>query len=86
MPRIKDPRYQKKYMAADLSRLIIGKMKPDYRQRDVADALDISQQAFGQRLKTCNFTYTQLIELFDLLKFTDDEILRSMKRKGIRKG
>lgn len=83
MPRVKIKK--KEYMASDLSRAIAGKMYKTFRQQDIADKLDITQPAFSARLSKGDFTYQQLLVIFDILNFSDDEILKAMKLKGVRK-
>ena len=65
-----------------LVRLVYGTMKVrNITQGQMADKLDISQQAFGKKLKTKRFTYSDLVTIFAELEIPDDEILSVMREK-----
>lgn len=62
--------------------LIYGTMKVRHiTQTKMADVLDISQQAFGKKLKRAQFTYSDLVSVFEALGFTDEEILSVMRER-----
>ena len=80
MPRVAINK--KKYMIADLSGWIVGKMHTEKkRQPEIAEAIGITQPALSYRLNssTDTFTYGDLITLFKKLNATDEEILRLMR-------
>ena len=78
MPRVALKR--KEYMVADLSKWIVGKMyEKRISQKEMADMLGITQQAFGQRLRRGYFPYKDLIQIIKKLDATDEEILRLMR-------
>lgn len=61
--------------------LIYGLMKVQNKsQKQMADKLSISQPAFGKKLKRKQFTFLDLVTIFDELGFTDEQILSVMKR------
>ena len=49
------------------------------KQSDIADLLNLKQQAVSYKLRKGAFTYADLIALFEFLNVPDDEILRLMK-------
>lgn len=71
-------------MTSDLVSRIYGTMKVKrITQRQIADVLDISQQAFGKKLKNGQFTFWDLVTIFETLGFEDEQILSLMReRKG----
>lgn len=85
MPRVEIKK--KDYMLADLPFWLIKEAKKrGMHQKDMAEALGISPQAFhGRLLKKPNgdpkdvFTYGELLTLFKLLELSDEEILKLMK-------
>lgn len=78
MPRVSINK--KKYLKADLREWIIGRMKSlNLTQEDMSNLMNITQQAFGHRLREGNFKNDQLYVIFDKLQATDEEILRLMK-------
>lgn len=78
MPRVHI--LQKKYMLKDLSDWITGKMRIQKKsQAYMGELLGISQVAYGQRLRTGNFEFSQLIEIFKELQASDEEIIKLMK-------
>lgn len=59
---------------------IYGDMKVKHiPQRQMAAELGITQQAFSKKLKTAQFTFSDLYTIFRVLEFTDGEILTVMK-------
>lgn len=85
MPRIHAKK--KEYMIGDLPGWIIGRMYTKrLKQKDLADLLGITPQAFSARLQRDGkgnpkdvFTYGDLLILFKALDATDEEILRLTK-------
>lgn len=62
-------------MKDHLCDLIVGKMKRLHiRQTDIARELGISQVAVGKKIKNRQFTFEDLIVLFEILQFTPDEV------------
>jgi len=49
------------------------------RQKDVGEAIGVSQQAIGYMMRTGNIKYEDLIVMLKELHATDDEILQIMK-------
>lgn len=71
---------KKKYMISDFRVWVIGKMNVlGKSQADMGNLLGISQPAFGKRLRTSNFDYSQIITIFKELQATDEEIVKFMK-------
>jgi predicted transcriptional regulator len=78
MPRVHINK--KKYMISDFRVWVIGKMNVlGKSQADMGNLLGISQPAFGKRLRTSNFDYSQIITIFKELQATDEEIVKFMK-------
>lgn len=78
MPRITSKK--KEYKTKDFGKWIKGKMAMlDLTQADMGDCLNITQQAFGQKLRTGQFTYAQILAIGEKLQFTDEEILKWMR-------
>ena len=65
--------------------LIYGTMKvKKLTQTQMADKLDISQQAFGKKLKNKQFTFSDLVTIFTELEISDADILSVMReRRGV---
>ena len=66
--------------------LIYGTMKVQHvTQRQMADKLGISQQAYAKKLKNSQFTFVDLVTIFEELNMQDEEILSVMReKKGVR--
>ncbi len=63
-----------------ISEFIIGRMRlKKITQGQLGEALGMTQQAFGQRLKTGLFEADELPVLWEILGVEDDEILRILK-------
>lgn len=78
MPRIHLKK--KEYLKTDLRLWVSGKMKIlGKNQEHMGEALEISQQAFGTRLREANFTNDQLYVIFKELEATNDDIIRLMR-------
>ena len=66
----------------ELVTLIYGSMKVQHiSQKQMADKLFISQPAFGKKLKRKQFTFSDLVVIFDELGFTDEQILSVMRER-----
>lgn len=66
----------------DLVALIYGTMKVKHvTQAQIADRLYISQPAFCGKLKRKKFTYLELLIIFEMLEFTDEQILSVMRER-----
>lgn len=62
--------------------LIYGTMKVKHiSQAKIAERLDISQQAFGKKLKKAQFTYWDLFLIFETLEFEDEQILSLLRER-----
>lgn len=62
-----------------LRKMITRKMAGEYNQTTLGAEFGISQPAMGKKIEKDNFTHIELIKLFKLLRFTDEEILKVMK-------
>lgn len=82
MPRITAKKPD--YLTKDLANAMSIHMKAyGISQQEAGAEIGVKQSAFSQRLATGKFNTKELIKLFALLKFTDEEILRYMG--GMRK-
>ena len=72
-------------MSNRLVTLIYGTMKVKHiTQTSMAETLGISQQAFGKKLKNHQFTYWDLVRIFERLGFSDELIVGVMReRRGV---
>ena len=62
--------------------LIYGTMKVKrITQTMMADKLMISQQAFGKKLKRCQFSFADLTTIFETLDMPDEDILSVMRER-----
>lgn len=69
-------------MSNRLVAMIYGTMKVNHiSQKKMADVLEISQQAFGKKLKNRQFTYWDLVRIFKELGFEDEQILSLMRER-----
>ena len=70
-------------MNNELVALIYGTMKIRHvTQKQIADRLFISQPAFNRKLKKKKLTYEDLVTVFEMLDFTDEQILSVMRERG----
>lgn len=61
---------------------VTGKRKAlGITQKEAAYYLGISQPTYGRKEREADFNFTELTMLFDLLKFTDEEIAWIFKRR-----
>lgn len=78
MPRVYITKQQQ--MNNRLVSLIYGTMKVQrITQRQMADKLGISQQAYAKKLKNSQFTFVDLVTIFEVLDMPDEEIVKVMK-------
>lgn len=78
MPRVSTNR--KKYLQTDLREWMVGRMHSlGKNQEYMGRKLDISQQAFGKRLREGRFDNVQMYVIFKELHASDDIILKLMK-------
>lgn len=84
MPKVYITKQQQ--MNNRLVSLIYGTMKVQHvTQRQMADKLGISQQAYAKKLKNSQFTFVDLVTIFEELDMQDEEILSVMReKKGVR--
>lgn len=62
--------------------LIYGTMKlKGITHSYMGDILGISQQAFSKKLKKGNFSYLELVSIFDVLEIPDEKILSVMRKR-----
>jgi len=67
---------------AELATLIYGLMKVNgVSQRRLASELGISQPAVCTKLREKRFTYDDLVTIFDLCGFSNEQILKVMKKE-----
>lgn len=71
---------KKKYLQTDLRAWMKGQMYTlGKNQAYMGEKLDMTQQAFGKRLRKGEFSNVQLYIIFKELEATDDKILQLMK-------
>ena len=79
MPRVNplNPIERKKN---EMKKYIKGKLaENDMHQKDIGEALGMTQQAAGYKIRTGCYSLTDLWKIFRLLGSTDEEILKVMK-------
>lgn len=80
MPKVYLSRQDK--LNNDLVALIYGTMKlKKVTQKQIADRLYISQPAFNRKLKRKKLTFEDLVTIFEMLEFTDEQILSVMRER-----
>ena len=57
----------------------MGEKDTRYNQCTLGAEFDITQPAMGKKIEKLQFSYEELVKIFKLLKFSDDEILKAMK-------
>ncbi len=77
MPRI----YQnkEKYMKKDTENLIRNKMRGNITQKEMGEEFGVGQRAVSAKLESMNFKYSELVKVFKMLDFSDEEILKCMR-------
>ena len=79
MPRI--ALKKENYMKQDTADLIRNKMRrQEITQQDIGDEFGICGREVGYKLDRMNFTYPQLVKIFAKLDFTEEEIIKCMKK------
>ena len=83
MPRPKLSMRQ--YVKRDFSEAIATRMKrAKITQKMLGKALGVSQQAAGVKVREMTMSYDDLVTLFNVVDFSDEELLRFM-RGGMKK-
>lgn len=79
MPRVDPLRVQ--YMKTDACKLVKEKLGgKEMTQKKLAAAVGLSAPAFCIRLKKFDFGFEHLVNMFDALGLSDEEIVKLMKR------
>lgn len=77
MPRVRIKK--ENFMVSDLRNLIRGKAKTmKISQGQIAAELHITQSAYSKRLENMTFDASDLIKIFHLLDFTEEEIVKNL--------
>lgn len=84
MPRV--DAYKEKYLVKDFSNTVKRKMFQNCTQDDLAKKFGITRQGVCSRINKGTFSFLDLIKLFNILEFTDEEILTVMGRRKKRCG
>lgn len=80
MPKVYLTRQDK--LNSRLTALIYGTMKVKHiTQKQMADVLEISQPGFGKKLKKAQFTFSDLVAIFEKLELPDEDILSVMRER-----
>ena len=77
MPRVSIK--QKEYIKEDFKKAIDNHMYGKYNQTTLAKEFGISQPAMCKKIQHLIFSYDELMILFTVLDFSNDEIARFMK-------
>lgn len=72
--------YKYSNLAKDFSKSVKKKMSGDYTQEQLGKRFGMTQQTFGNHVRKGDFLIPELAKLFDILSFSDDEILKIMGR------
>lgn len=72
--------YKYNYLSKDFSKSVKKKMLGDYTQEQLGKRFGMSQQTFGYHVNNASFRISDLAKLFDILGFSNDEILKIMGR------
>lgn len=81
MPRVE--MRKEKYLLKDFSGFIVGKMYGRYTQETLGNEFGVTQQGMGYKIRNLKFSTEELMKLFALLDFSNDEIAKYMG--GLRK-
>lgn len=69
------------YMARDTADLIRNKMRhQEITQQDIGDMIGRAQSNVSARISQMSFSYPELVGIFDRLGFTEEEIIKCMKK------
>ena len=78
MPRVHIKK--KDYMKSDFSASIVGKLyKENLVQSDLAREMNITQQALSRKIRAKSFSMDDLMVIFKVLNYSDEEIVRYLK-------
>lgn len=75
MPRIKE--LKRNYIGKTIRKWLVD---ADMTQQDLANAIDMSPQLLGYKIKNNAFAYGDLLDIFSALDLPDEEILGAMKK------
>lgn len=75
MPKIKE--LKKNYIGKLVRKWLID---ADMNQSDLAEAIDMSPQLLGYKIKNNQFDYGNLLDIFSALHLPDEEIVKAMKK------
>lgn len=79
MPRV--AMLWKDYRQKDLVEWIVGRLHSmGLHQKDMAPWLNITPAAVGVKIRKCQFSFKEMLIIFDELGATDEEILKIMKK------
>lgn len=78
MPRV--AAYKDKYLVADFQKMVKKKMCDEYTQEELAEKFGLSQSGISYKIKNGGFNLKEFVHLFNILGFTDAEILKVMGR------
>lgn len=82
MPRVREKNAMIGYKEKDLSAYVIGQMRiNEINQIKLAKLLGCSQQTLSYKLKNYNFTFKDLLIIFDTFHTPSETILRFMEFK-----
>lgn len=75
----------KQYRKTDLIKYLVGEMDAKHiSQAQMGRVIGLSQQGFSYKKKTAEFTFTELLLIFNYLKTPDEQIIKLMKlERGI---
>lgn len=52
----------------------------DMNQQELAEAIDMSPQLLGYKIKNNSFDYENLLDIFTVLNLPDEEIVKAMRK------
>lgn len=78
MPRV--DAYKEKYLINDFTKAVKKKMATECTQAELAESFGVTQQGIGSRINRGKFMFSDLVKLFDILDFSNKEILKVMGR------
>lgn len=64
-----------------VEKILVKKKRLKLSNEKLGELLGISGQAFSKRLADANFDFIHLVKLFDVLEFSQEEVLKLMVRK-----
>ena len=75
MPKIRE--LKKNYIGNTIKKWLID---ADMNQQELAEAIDMSPQLLGYKLKNNSFDYGNLLDIFSVLNLPDEEIVKAMRK------